>query len=127
MKLIITESQLKNICNVFKDTTGNRGYDDILKSDNPTMPFEIIEMSPEEYFERCSKMLKTSLEDQYRVIDQNDIKKFSKKMKEGIKFDLPYIDYNSKHQDGRHRILSAKELGCKKIRVAVFGKNKFGK
>lgn len=79
----------------------------------------ISEMTPEEYMERCSKeVFKTPLEDTYDGMERkDDTDEYAEMMKNGTKFDMPYIDTLNKNQEGRHRALAAKQLGIKSIPV----------
>ncbi|WP_299997545.1 hypothetical protein [uncultured Clostridium sp.] len=79
----------------------------------------IAEMSPDEYMDRCSKeVFKTPLEDTYDGMERkDDTDEYAEMMKNGTKFDMPYIDTLNKNQEGRHRALAAKQLGIKTIPV----------
>lgn len=132
MKIIITESQYRkilnevdsDICDIFSNQTNIPDYDSVLfnteKIDRDLIG-QVIYMSPEEYFERCAQLGDTSVEDQYRYGSTNNtIKSLTKKVKEGVLLDLPYIDYDMWTQEGRHRVMIAKNMGCKLIPIAIF-------
>ncbi len=134
MKILIEEKQLRRImeeldneCDLFKDITNRPDYDDVLM-DKPdkymkNIVGEIIEMSPEEYIQRCADMQGTSFDEQMKNINPIRKEKVINAMSNGIKIDMPMIDYVNKFQEGRHRSMAAKELGCDKIKVAVFTKS----
>lgn len=79
----------------------------------------IAEMSPKEYMERCSKeIFEIPVEDVYSgMMNKADTDEYTKMMKSGVKFDMPYLDVKTKQQEGRHRALAAEKLGIKKIPV----------
>jgi len=132
MKLILTEEQFKILmtegqeCDVFQDLTGAEDYDDVLKQDPHrflrTLEGSIVQMSPREYLERCAELQDTSIQDQFKYIDQLKVYEIARKMAKGEKYYLPYLNYNNKHQEGRHRVRAAELLGCQMVKVAVFKK-----
>lgn len=79
----------------------------------------ISEMSPDEYMDRCSKeIFKSPIEDTYDGMeDKSKVTEYAQMMKDGTKFDMPYLDTKKKQQEGRHRAMAAKELGIKVIPV----------
>lgn len=132
MQLILTENQFKHLmaegqeCDVFQDSTGAEDYDDVLKQDPHrflrTLQGEIVQMTPKEYLERCADLQDTTVQDQFKYVDQLKVYEIARKMAKGIKYYLPYINYNNKHQEGRHRVRAAELLGCQMVKVAVFKK-----
>ena len=135
MKIIITENQYELIkrdieeesCDLFKDTTGRPDYDDILQNKPDqylkNLSVEVISMTPEEYLKRCAEMQGTSYEEQLRTIVPSKKNKLIDLMGQGVKIDMPMIDYVNNFQEGRHRVMAAKELGCDNVKVAVFDKS----
>jgi hypothetical protein len=134
MKILIEERQLRRIieelndeCDLFKDTTNRPDYDDVLMGrpnrNMMNIVGEIIEMSPKEYIQRCADMQGTSFDEQMKYIDSIRKEKVINAMGRGVKIDMPMIDYVNKFQEGRHRVMGASELGCDKIKVAVFTKS----
>lgn len=79
----------------------------------------IAKMTPDEYMDRCSKQIfKEPIENVYSGMeDKNNVKKYAELMKNGEKFDMPWIDVKTQNQEGRHRALAAKEIGIKEIPV----------
>jgi hypothetical protein len=131
MKIILRESQLTKVlitetwnCDVFSNHTSAQDYDDVLLN-LPTKQFRsmsgtIIQMTPREYLERCAQLQGNTLENQYNLLDKTKIRAIAESMSKGHKFDLPYIDYFSEHQEGRHRVLAAELHGCEVVKIAVF-------
>lgn len=127
MKSLIKQLLRENLssCNVFADTTGLPYYDGVFE--NPLYHFiekrikgSVIQMSPDEYMETCARMFNISQTEQSRNILLDNAKSLLKKMKEGIKINMPHIHISQKAQEGRHRSIAAKMYGCDLIPVAVF-------
>ncbi len=84
----------------------------------------IVEMSPDEYIERTYRQIfkkPTEKSKSFANIAETkkNISKYAKAMKDGEKFPLPYLDYTTAGQEGRHRALAAKEAGIEKIPVVI--------
>ena len=80
----------------------------------------IVEMSPKEYLQRISyDIFKASLQQTLRGFSDKNVQKYARQMKQGVKFDLPWIDLKNNGQDGRHRALGAILNGYDNIPVAV--------
>ena len=81
----------------------------------------IAEMTPDEYMHACAKYIfQSPIEDAYAGIENpENTHKYAKMMKDGTKFNMPYIDIKNMAQEGRHRALAAKELGINKIPVLI--------
>lgn len=80
----------------------------------------IVEMSPKEYLQRISyDIFKASLQQTLRGVLTDNVQKYARQMKQGVKFDLPWIDLKNSGQEGRHRALAAILNGYDKIPVAV--------
>lgn len=84
----------------------------------------IAEMSPREYLERCAFEIfpNGTLESQIGSADFDNVMKYAEKMRNGEAFNMPYLNYNSKNQEGRHRALAAIINGYEKIPVAIVGR-----
>ena len=131
MNIKITESQLNRCllaeqrsCDVFRNTTSAPDYDDVLMNvpnkQYRSMQGVIIQMTPREYFERCAQLQGNTVENQYNLLDKTKVKVIADSMSKGHKFDLPYIDYFSKNQEGRHRVQAAELHGCEVVKIGVF-------
>jgi hypothetical protein len=137
MKIQLTESQIKKIfkvhlredssCDIFTNTTRRPDYDDVLNDITPRILKDltgtIVKMSPDEYFQKCAQLQRTTVEEQYSYIDQRRVDSLIKKITSNIKVDIPMIDFVNNFQEGRHRAYVAKKLGCEQINVVVFTKS----
>jgi len=116
----------QEICDIFTTSTGEEDYDDVLNQDPGrflrSMKGEVIQIKPEAYIAQCAKIKGTSIKEQYSDLDESKIQKFARAMDNGEKFNLPFINYNTGHQDGRHRVMAAKLHGCNFVNIAVFTK-----
>lgn len=103
----------------FKKETSEFPYKKSIKSGEAY----IAEMSPDEYLDRCKfQIYKNGTDDSlYRNVDKNLAKKYAHQMKDGVKFEMPYLDYEDVSQEGRHRAIAAKEAGIKKMPVLIIG------
>jgi hypothetical protein len=82
----------------------------------------IAEMSPTEYLKRCAyDIFDSTYESAVLGAETDSILKYAKQMSQGVEFDMGYLDYDSKRQEGRHRAMAAKLLGIKKIPVYIRG------
>lgn len=109
-------------CDVFNDTVdggamkvalGNDLYYYVVKQQRVTKEY----MSPDEFFNRLG-----GFERHENVIDWDDVNDKVKKMKSGVKFNMPYLMKYWGHyrgHEGRHRTLAAKQMGCKEIPVLI--------
>ena len=119
----ITNTTYGNVCDIFLDKTNVPDYDDILNNNKrvkENVIGKIIQMSPHEYIDRCAKLQNTSYNDQIKLINKNKVSDIIKTIKSGEKLNLPYIDYDSSNQEGRHRVMASLKLGCGLINVAIF-------
>lgn len=116
-------------------STGTSFYDDFLDKNQidykklaKGLVGRIEYMTPDSYFKRIAKYIfKVSEARAYYGVNQDKVDKYAEMMKNGTKFDLPYINYVSKGQEGRHRILAAKKLGETVIPVLVVTKYDYNK
>lgn len=81
----------------------------------------LAEMSPKEYLERCAFEIfdGATIESTIHGTEAANVEKYTKMMRDGVKFDTPYLDYVGEGQEGRHRALAAYNLGIEKIPVVV--------
>lgn len=105
------------------DDTGTSYYNDLIKEDKAN----IVEMTPEQYIKECAYYV---FEDSTwekvlrgRVGDE-DTEKYAKMMREGTKFNTPYLNYQDYGQEGLHRAVAAYINGIKKIPVVIIGKRR---
>ena len=84
---------------------------------------KIVEMSPKEYLERCAYQIfgEGTLESQIGSVDLKNVNKYADAMELGDQFPIPYLNFVSENQEGRHRALAAMMNGYEKIPVAVVG------
>ena len=94
--------------------TGNEYFDNNEKS-------KIIEMSPDEYINECSKGMNISRDEIIESRKNENLEKIKEKFKNGEKMNIPYLHYQNKdfNQDGLHRTIAAKELGDENLPVLV--------
>jgi len=131
MKIILRESQLEKCmltetknCDVFSTHTTAQDYDDVLLNVQGryqrSMEGKVVQMTPEEYLDRCAQLQGNSIHTQHELLDRSKIRAFAERMSKGEKFALPYIDYYQKQQEGRHRVMAAKYMGCQVVNIGVF-------
>lgn len=90
-----------------------------LPTPNNNEEIDIEYMSGEEYIKQCARLQGTSVQEQYKFIDKNNVDKIKNQMENGIKFNIGYLNYVKNTQEGRHRVIAASELGQTKIPVLV--------
>lgn len=102
-------------------TTGTSAYDDYINGERNGG--RIAEMSPAEYLQRCAYQVfeDATIESTLAAIDESNVKKYADMMKNGTKFDMPYLNFMSGQQEGRHRAAAAMQAGIDKIPVLVVG------
>lgn len=103
----------------FHCDTGTSEYNDYLDPDNlkykqqaKNRTGKIVMMTPNEYFEQCSKYgfpAEVSIENiiSGRRADTESLTWLENYLDSGNKFDLPYINYASRTQEGLHRMMVA--------------------
>lgn len=102
----------------FSTTMDISAFDDDLKNG---IGF-IAEMSPDEYIDRIAYDIFGNTRENTVDIWYDNVKEYARMMAEGVKFDMGYIDYKDKGQEGRHRAMAAKLLGIEKIPVYIRGR-----
>jgi hypothetical protein len=122
----LTESLEEN-WTYFKKTTDFPLYDNMLKNPDyfkkaKNLTSEIVWMTPLEYIQKVAKMQQTTVDKQFSLLDFVKIDKIVKSVKAGSKMDLPFLDYDTNLQEGRHRAIAASKLEMKKIPVMVIKK-----
>lgn len=86
----------------------------------------ICEMTPKEYLERCAYEIfdDATIESCVSAIDEEIARGYAKKMRDGTKFHLPYLNYKQGGQEGRHRAYAAYLCGIDKIPVLIIGRSR---
>lgn len=74
-------------------------------------------IKPDQYIYNVARGFGLSYQDSLSAVDNNKIKKYSEDMIRGDKFPVPYYINNKSGQEGRHRAMAAKQLGCEVIPV----------
>lgn len=90
-------------------TTGTSAYDDYINGERNGG--RIAEMSPAEYLQRCAYQVfeDATIESTLAAIDESNVKKYADMMKNGTKFDMPYLNFMSGQQeDGIEPLLLCK-------------------
>lgn len=88
-------------------------YSQISKGVEDTLIF----ISPDEYLQLCAKGAGIPYDKYISVVSSEKYREYAVRMKNGEKAPIGFFTINSSQQEGRHRALAAKELGCKKIPV----------
>ena len=114
----------------FNLKTGAPDYDNLLSKNYDYVSKKLqsyeayIEyMTMEEYIKEVAQMQRTSYDEQFKYILKQNVNKIKDNMSAGIKYNIPYLNYADKEQEGRHRVLAAHELGLKKIPVLIIDNN----
>lgn len=100
--------------------TSTSYYNDLLKKGEA----KVVEMTPEQYIKECAYYIFTDSTLQKTLrgrVGDTDTDKYAKMMREGTKFDTPYLNYKDEAQEGLHRAVAAYMNGIKKIPVVIVG------
>ena len=123
IKQIIKE-ELNSSYGFFKNKTSIPYFDSILSNQLSNLPEkyhnwfgEIKFLSAEEYINECAKLQGTSYQQQFKFILKSKVEDIKENMSNGVKYDMPYLNYVDKEQEGRHRVIAANELNQNKIPV----------
>lgn len=81
--------------------------------------YEIINMAPKEYIQRCADMFGVSYEYLTETRIDDALKKCYKEMANKTKFDIPMINYKKNSQEGLHRAICSLLLEEETIPVMV--------
>ena len=81
----------------------------------------VMEMSPREYIEQAAyRIFKGStVESTVAGRSCSNVNKYAQQMRQGVKFETPYLNYKDSQQEGIHRALAAMLLGYKRIPVII--------
>jgi len=122
----LKNSNEENSYGFFKTVSSIPDYDKILFGKNYELPkkyafwhAKIEFMSKEDYFRECARIQNTSYSDQFRYVVDNKVQLIMERMEDGVKFDMPYLNYVENEQEGRHRVVAADNLGQKLIPILV--------
>jgi len=130
MKSLIKQLLRENLSyGYFKDKTSIPDFD-ALKNDlyNELPPVyqkqeaHVVFMSKNEYLYECANLQGGSVEQQEAYINKHKVEQYMEDMKSGSKFNMGYLNYVTKQQEGRHRILAAAALGQTNIPVLIIEK-----
>lgn len=114
--------QYKDYSDVFDlETTDIFFYDQILKNKNDDYYFEIKFMNTDEYIGICSQFHDCSVENEYKMIDEDNLEHLLDVVKKE-KLPIPFLNFIKKEQEGRHRVVLAKRLGINNIPIVCFYK-----
>jgi hypothetical protein len=82
-------------------------------------------MSPDDYIKSIAKAsnLSTSEIVNSNVVFQQKIDKYAELMRNGTKFPIGFYTIGKSYQEGRHRTLAAKQIGCLSIPMVRIVKN----
>lgn len=81
----------------------------------------LVEISPDQYIRNIARGFGgLSYDDALSPVKNELVDKYAKDMLKGDKFPVPYYVNNRSDQEGRHRAMAAKKIGCKKIPVIKF-------
>ena len=96
--------------------------DDALKTGNA----QVMEMSPKEYIERANWQIFHKYTTAQNVAGRSHklVNEYAEMMRQGVKFDTPYLDYDEEGQEGIHRALAAIQNGYERIPVIVVPKKR---
>lgn len=93
-----------------------------IDSDLRTGRAEVFEMSPKEYIERANYQIfqqQLPLAQNIHGRFYKQVNQYAEQMRQGVKFDTPYLDYENEGQEGIHRAMAAILNGYEKIPVIV--------
>lgn len=84
---------------------------DYMKYEKNTI-IKLTHLSPNKYLKECAKARgKTgALYREHLMINKNTVKEYAKSMLQKSKFPVPYIDYRTGDQEGRHRAAAVQWL-----------------
>ena len=125
MKYIFTFESFNNCSDYFDFKSLN----DYVEFDKPLYSIiqkrktaKLLYLSPDEYIDIISKNFKLSIEDTInsKMVKYDLVDKYVKDMINGDKFPIPFYRKSTNLQEGRHRALACKKLGCTEIPVIEF-------
>lgn len=102
-------------------TTDTSHWDNLLKKGEA----KIVRMTPDEYLKQQAKAKGTYPEKISQYVSDKTVTEYAERMRKGEKAPMPIIDWVEKTQEGRARVLAAKQLGQKEIPIVVREKSNF--
>ena len=102
----------------------NSYQSDVLEGKIKGKTATIVEMSPDEYIERTYRQIFKKPSERADAFSrlaetQKNVDEYTKAMQNGEQFPLPYLDYSTAQQEGRHRAFAAKAAGIDKMPVVI--------
>lgn len=130
MKSIIKQLLRENLSyGYFKDKTSIPDFDALKNGLYDELPpiyqkqeAHVVFMSKNEYLYECANLQGGSATQQEAYIDNHKVELYMEDMKAGSKFNMGYLNYVTKQQEGRHRVLAAAALGQTNIPVLIIEK-----
>lgn len=117
---LMSESEYFNL------KTSAQDYDNLLAKNYDAVPekFKRYEasieyMTMEEYIKEVANIQHTSYEEQFKYISKENVNKIMGGMSSGVKYNIGYLNYIDREQEGRHRVVAASKLGLNKIPVLI--------
>tara|TARA_R110002050_G_scaffold34397_8_gene86859 strand:+ start:24428 stop:25435 length:1008 start_codon:yes stop_codon:yes gene_type:complete len=84
---------------------------------------EVKYMTSKEYLNEVAKMQGTSYDEQLNILYPPNVKKIMNNMQNGVTYNMGYLNYIDKTQEGRHRMFAANKLGAEKSPVLIISKS----
>lgn len=81
---------------------------------------KLIYITPDQYIYNIARGFGLSYDDALSPLMNKLVDKYAEDMLNGDKFPVPYYKDNKPEQEGRHRAMAAKKIGCKYIPVIKF-------
>jgi hypothetical protein len=81
---------------------------------------KLIYITPDQYIYNIARGFGLSYHDALSPVMSNLVDKYAEDILKGDKFPVPYFRDNKEAQEGRHRAMAAKKIGCKYIPVIKF-------
>lgn len=134
IKNLLIENLLEQSSKFIKPEIDIPVYQKMLSGDLDSLPekfrgyeVEVKYMTADEYLYEVAKLQGTSYEEQLKIIYQPNIKKILSNMSSGTVYNMGYLNYVDKDQEGRHRMVAASKLGGDKLPVLIITKSEENK
>lgn len=108
-------NDLFDVDNIYEDYVEFRMplYSILNKGKTATLEY----IKPDQYIYNVARGFGLTYQDALAPVDNDRVKKYAEDMKRGDKFPVPFYVNNKSSQEGRHRAMAAKQLGCEVIPV----------